>query len=47
MNKHGPAYQVDISDDIDTGLPAGCAIISAPVFLAVLVVLWFIFTRML
>ncbi len=34
----GPAYQTDTADDLDTGLPAGCALMSVPVFLAVLVV---------
>lgn len=42
MNKHGPAYQVDTSDDMDTGLPAGCALIAGLMFWAVLVVLWFV-----
>lgn len=38
----GPAYQTNTADDIDTGLPAGCALMSAPVFLAFLVVLWWL-----
>lgn len=42
MNKHGPAYQTELDDEPDTGLPAGCALIAGLLFWAALVVIWFV-----